>query len=247
VPAVGTASSSASAISWRSSFDSARLGAPFRGDVERSPDGVQIQNANPGGNRLELNEAEPVDQQCGSIASPDHSCRRSDMFSWTLRDRSDSPERERSRDGSQVRDPAEASPRAARLFSRAAAALVWGLGLAVPAAAHASVQRTASVYTMSTGRIGAIVAALVGLIGAVIGVLAARSAGRIGNDNVRRRAIAALVLGSIGLVIGALVVATADGGLGTGNGLGGGVVAMTVGLIGMALGGRALARSRRTG
>jgi len=57
----------------------------------------------------------------------------------------------------------------------------------------------------------------------------------------------ALVLGSIGLVIGGLVVATADGGLGTGNGLGGGIVAMIVGLIGMALGGLALTRSRRTG
>ena len=43
----------------------------------------------------------------------------------------------------------------------------------------------------------------------------------------------------------ALVVATADGGLGTGNGLAGGIVAMMVGLIGMALGGLALARSRR--
>ena len=62
----------------------------------------------------------------------------------------------------------------------------------------------------------------------------------------RRGAIVALVMGPIGLVIGGLVVATADGGLGTGNGLGGGVVAMVVGLIGMALGGLALARSRRT-
>jgi hypothetical protein len=56
----------------------------------------------------------------------------------------------------------------------------------------------------------------------------------------------ALVLAPIGLVIGGLVVATADGGLGTGNGLGGGVVAMMVGLIGIALGGLALARARRT-
>ena len=52
-------------------------------------------------------------------------------------------------------------------------------------------------------------------------------------------------MGPIGLVIGGLVVATAEGGLGTGNGRGGGVVAMVVGLIGMALGGLALARSRR--
>ena len=59
--------------------------------------------------------------------------------------------------------------------------------------------------------------------------------------------VVSLVLGPIGLVIGGLVVATADGGLGTGNGLGGCVVAMTVGLIGMALGGLALGRSRRAG
>ena len=56
----------------------------------------------------------------------------------------------------------------------------------------------------------------------------------------------ALALGPIGMVIGGLVVATADGGLGTGNGLGGGIVAMILGLLGMALGGLALARSRRT-
>jgi hypothetical protein len=52
-------------------------------------------------------------------------------------------------------------------------------------------------------------------------------------------------MGPIGLIIGGLVVGTADGGLGTGNGLGGGIIAMLVGLIGMALGGLALARSRR--
>jgi len=129
----------------------------------------------------------------------------------------------------------------------AAAALVGLFGLAAPAAVYASVQPAVSVYTMSPGRIGAVVAAVVGLIGAVIGGLAlARSAGRIGTGTGRRGAIVALVLGPIGLVIGGLVVATADGGLGTGNGLGGGIVAMVVGLIAMALGGLALARSRRT-
>ena len=44
---------------------------------------------------------------------------------------------------------------------------------------------------------------------------------------------------------GAVVVATAKGGLGTGNGLGGGVVAMIVGMIGITLGWLALTRSRR--
>src|SRR6266498_3718365 len=46
---------------------------------------------------------------------------------------------------------------------------------------------------------------------------------------------------------GGLVVATSPGGIGTGNGLGGAIVAMVVELIGMVLGGLALARSRRTG
>jgi hypothetical protein len=129
-----------------------------------------------------------------------------------------------------------------------AAALIAGVGLAVPAAAQVSDQLPAvSPYTMTPERIAASVAAVVALVGAVIGGLAlARSAGRIGAGNGRRPAIVALVLGPIGLVIGGLVVATADGGLGTGNGLGGGVVAMVVGLIGVVLGGLALARSRRT-
>ena len=73
-----------------------------------------------------------------------------------------------------------------------------------------------------------------------------RSIRRVGNHG-RRGAIVSLVLGPIGLVLGALVVTTADGGVGTGNGLAGGVVAMVVGVVGMSLGGLALARSRRAG
>jgi hypothetical protein len=104
-----------------------------------------------------------------------------------------------------------------------------------------------TVYTLSPGRAGAIVAVVVGLIGAVVGGLAvARSAGRVGTKSARRRAIVALVLGPIGLLIGGLVVVTADGGVGTGNGFGGGVVAVMVSLIAIGLGGLALARSRRT-
>lgn len=139
-----------------------------------------------------------------------------------------------------LRDLFDASP-------RAAAALVVGIALATATAAHASVQPAAvSAYTLTPRRIGASLAVVVALIGAVIGGRAlTRAAGRIG-ANGRRGAIVALVLGPIGLVSGGLVVATANGGLGTGNGLGGGVVAMMVGLIDMTLGGLALARSRRS-
>ena len=130
----------------------------------------------------------------------------------------------------------------------AAATVVCGIGLAVPADAHASTQPAdANVYTVTPKRLVASAAAVVGLTGAVIGGLAlARSAGRAGPGNGRRGATIALALGPIAVVVGGLVVVTADGGLGTGNGLGGGVVAMMVGLVGMALGWLALARSRRT-
>jgi hypothetical protein len=134
------------------------------------------------------------------------------------------------------------------VLRRAIATVVGAFGLAAPAAAHASAQSAAApVYSMTPERIAASTAAVVGLIGAVIGGLAlARSVRRIGNRG-RRGAVVALVLGPIGLALGGLVVATADGGVGTGNGVAGGVVAMVVALIGMTLGGLALARSRRAG
>ena len=85
-------------------------------------------------------------------------------------------------------------------------------------------------YTLTPERIAASVAAVVGLIGAVIGGLALAAP----------PAVSAPATGDAGrswpwqwgrsaLVIGGLVVATADGGLGTGNGLGGGIVAMVAG------------------
>jgi len=134
-----------------------------------------------------------------------------------------------------------------RAIDLAATAVGW-FGLAASAAAQLSVQPAAApVYTATPQRIVAGTAVLAALIGAVIGGLALfRAARRIGNHG-RRGAVFALVLGPIGLVSGALVVATAKGGVGTGNGVAGGVVAIMVGLIGIALGGLALARSRRAG
>ena len=121
--------------------------------------------------------------------------------------------------------------RAARL---AAAALLVGIGLA--AAAPATVTPT----TFTPRRTAASLAVVVALIGAVAG---GRAMARAGD----RGAIVSLVLGPVGVLGGGLVVASANGGLGTGNGLGGGVVAMVVGLIAMTLGGLALSRSRRAG
>lgn len=130
----------------------------------------------------------------------------------------------------------------------AGATLIGSLALAGPAAADPSVQPVAaSVYTVSVGRVGASLAALVGLLGAINGGLALARPARQGHITtwVRRNGAAtALMTGLIAMVVGGSVAATADGGLGTGNGLGGAYVALLVGLIAIALGW--LARSRRT-
>jgi uncharacterized protein DUF6223 len=130
------------------------------------------------------------------------------------------------------------------LFAATAAALLGAFWLAAPAAAHASAQpAAASVYTMSSGRLGAAVAVLVGLIGVVIG---GRALARTGTGSGRNGATVALVAGLIGMTLGGLVVATSDGGVGTGNGLGGAIVALVVGSISLIVGGLGLARLRRT-
>src|SRR4051812_36088139 len=111
------------------------------------------------------------------------------------------------------------------------AALLGGLGLATPAAAHVSAQSAAvDAYTLTPGRLVGTVAALVALAGVVVGGLAlARSAGRLGNGSGRRGAIVALVAGLTGMVIGGLVVGAAEGGPGTGYGIVGGFAALAIG------------------
>ncbi|WP_030961139.1 DUF6223 family protein [Streptomyces sp. NRRL S-378] len=111
----------------------------------------------------------------------------------------------------------------------------------------------ADVYTVSAGRIGAVLSALLGLLGSVGGGLAlARSTarGRVLTWARRNGAVTALVSGPIAVAIGATVAATARGGLGTGNGLGGAYVAILLGLTAVTLGSLARSRTRtrtRTG
>ena len=112
------------------------------------------------------------------------------------------------------------------------------LGFAEPAA---------SVYTITPGRLGAIVAGLLGLTGLVIGGLSLlRPNGRFGTSSGPRGAMIAFGAGLIGIVLGVLVVATSDAGIGTGNGRAGAYVALVVGTTAIVLGGFAMARFRRT-
>ncbi|SDM24225.1 hypothetical protein SAMN05421874_1472 [Nonomuraea maritima] len=94
-------------------------------------------------------------------------------------------------------------------------------------------------YDLTSGRLWSLVAALLGLAGVAVGGFAlARPASAM-------RAVVAMGAGLAGAVGGVLVVAAAEGGPGTGYGIVGGYVALVVGLAALAVGGLALARSRR--
>ncbi|MER5394268.1 DUF6223 family protein [Saccharopolyspora sp. NPDC002686] len=97
-----------------------------------------------------------------------------------------------------------------------------------------------SAYTMTPGRFWSAIAALVGLGGAVIGGLAlVRPTKRTGTG------AAALAAGLSSMVVGGFVVASAEGGPGTGYGIVGGYLDLVVGLVAAVLGWLAVARSRR--
>lgn len=125
------------------------------------------------------------------------------------------------------------------------------LTLAAPLVAVASdpsALPSATSYELTSGRLLATVAGVVGLAGAVVGGLALlRSTGRRRTGPGRHGAVVSVVSGLVAIAIGAVIAMTADGGLGTGNGLGGAVVAMVVGLVATVLGGVGLAHFHRAG
>ncbi|MFF5503461.1 DUF6223 family protein [Streptomyces roseolus] len=120
-------------------------------------------------------------------------------------------------------------------------AAVLAVVTAAGTAAASSQTLAAPVTAYGPGRVASAVGAVIGLIGLVAAWRALR------RPAARRGALLALAAGPVAVVLGAVVAATADGGLGTGNGLGGAYVALVVGLAATALGARALARARRTG
>ncbi|MDI6102155.1 DUF6223 family protein [Actinoplanes sp. NEAU-A12] len=92
--------------------------------------------------------------------------------------------------------------------------------------------------TFTPERLIGAVAALAALAGVIAGVLAL-------TRPARRRPMIALVTGVFGIVVGGLVVVTADGGPGTGNGIVGGWAAVVLGLIATAMGGLTMSRPGR--
>ncbi|MGW5310266.1 DUF6223 family protein [Nocardia thailandica] len=110
--------------------------------------------------------------------------------------------------------------------------------------AHAATERLgADAYGLTADRLVAMTSAFVALAGVIVGVRAlARPGGRLVAG--RRGAAITLVAGLVGVLVGAWIVGTADGGLGTGNGIAGGYLAIALGLGSLASGGLVLRRAR---
>ena len=132
------------------------------------------------------------------------------------------------------------------LVGLVAAVLFAALVHAVLVVAHLSNSAATTVQGLTPRRIWATAAMALGIAGVIAGSMAlVREARRIGNRG-RKGAILALLTGALAVINGGLNLAVATGGPGSGNGVIGGAAAFVLGLIGTALGGLALSRSRNT-
>jgi hypothetical protein len=126
----------------------------------------------------------------------------------------------------------------------AAAALFAGLVHVVLVAAHVSDPAATTVYGLTSRRLWATTVVLVALAGVVIGGLGLAPASRFGHTFGRLGAIVTVGAGLIAAFNGGLVLAMANGGPGSGNGVVGGAAALVLGLIATVLGSLGLARRR---
>lgn len=119
------------------------------------------------------------------------------------------------------------------------------IAFAAPVATYAQAADPTS-YGMTSGRLVATSAAVVGLIGVITGLLSLfRPTGRLGTATGPHGAFVTLAAGLIAVAVGGLKAVIASG-IGTGGGLAGAIAAIVLGPIAIALGGLAWARSRRT-
>ena len=123
------------------------------------------------------------------------------------------------------------------LASLVAVAVFAGLVHLVLVATHRADPAVTTVYGVTHQRVWASIAAGVALVSVVTGGVAlTRRAPRL--------AIAAMIAGLIGAINGGLVLAVANGGPGSGNGVIGGAAAFVLGIAAVALGGFAVSRAR---
>lgn len=97
---------------------------------------------------------------------------------------------------------------------------------------------TLAITIMGSGRLGPTITALLGLTAAILGARALTRAKRAGHPTPaggRQTRPTALVLGLPAVALGALFLATADGGPGTGNGVVASVAAIVLGSLAVGL------------
>ena len=128
------------------------------------------------------------------------------------------------------------------LAALVAAVLFAGLVYAVLRAAHVSEPATVTLHGPTARRLWATGVVVLALCGVIAGGLAvARPAGRFGSMSWR---VAIVMTGVIALINGGLVLAVANGGPGSGNGVVGGAAALVLGLTAIVLGSLRVVRAR---
>ena len=126
------------------------------------------------------------------------------------------------------------------LASLVAVAVFAGLVHLVLVATHRADPAATTVQGLTLRRLWAVVAIAVALLSDVTGGVAlARRATRL--------ATVAVIAGLIAAINGGLVLAVANGGPGTGNGVIGGAAALVLGIAAVALGGFVVSRARTVG
>jgi hypothetical protein len=121
------------------------------------------------------------------------------------------------------------------------------MSLHLQLAASAAAELAAAADDSGSGRLGSVVAALVGIAAVAIGGLALKRTDRWPARTRQNTALTSLVLGLAGAAISAALLADSAGEVGTGNGRGGAIVGLAIGVLGIGVGGLATTRSRRAG
>ena len=109
----------------------------------------------------------------------------------------------------------------------------------------ASAEVTSAAEEAGSGRAGSVAALLLGILGVAVGVLAIAQAHRRVARNGLPAALLSLALGLGGVAASLVLLSESTGEVGTGNGRGGAIVALVVGLAGSGVGAAAAAWSRR--
>ncbi|UMG91860.1 DUF6223 family protein [Nocardioides sp. TF02-7] len=141
---------------------------------------------------------------------------------------------------------ASTAGRVAAILAATSFAVVLGdVASAADAVAGAPADPAAAGYEMSGGRAASGAGLLASLVGIALGVLELVRLRQPSRRSAGRPARAAVLAGVVAVVLGAATMLGADGGVGSGEGVGGAVLAVVLGVVSALLGAASLVRGRR--